>query len=190
MHHMVFNRGIRVLILFMKIEEKWRGNFDFSVTSQNLMESLLWILSAIYAPCSVQTNCSDVARIPRKSSKSIFSVFDHTFFSANKFRFLIEYPFKSNKPITVIYTHVRPISSAKRLTPGCPDSEKIDPNQYFSFDDTFFTTNDFRFLIHVIEYPLKSNLPITVIYTHVRSIPSGKGLMPACLDSEKKYLIS
>ncbi len=162
-------------------------------------------------------------------------------FTSDDFRFLIEYPFKSNIPITIIFTHVRPIPSAKRITHVCPDSDKIDPFQdfwfltthlhyewlpisnripfqikhthysylhsclthtqckalnaclpgfwenrpesrFFVFDDTFPLLNNFRFLI---EYPFKSNIPITVIYTHVWPIPSAKRLTHACQDSEK-----
>ncbi len=44
----------------------------------------------------------------------------------NDLWFLIEYPFKSNIPITVIYTDVPPITSANRLMHGYCHTEKMD----------------------------------------------------------------
>ena len=55
-------------------------------------------------------------------------------------------------------------------------------NQYFLFDATFFYTNDFWFLI---EYPLKWNIPIILIYTNVPPLPRAICLMHTCLDSKK-----
>ncbi len=121
-------------ILFMK----WKGKFDFSVTSQNLMECLLWLLSAIYAPHSVQMTSSKVSQIPTKSTQNPdFYVFDPIFVIANGFRFLIEYLFKSNIPIMVIYSNVPPIPSAKRVMHSYCNAEKKD---VFLFDtiDTFW----------------------------------------------------
>ncbi len=82
--------------------------------------------------CPTHTECKALnARLPGFHENRVrcgFFVFDATFFTMKNFRFLIEYSFKSNNPITIIYTHVRTIPSAKHLTPACPDSKKINPN--------------------------------------------------------------
>ncbi len=70
-----------------KLRKKWRGN---SVTSQNLMEFLLWLLSLIYTPHSVQST-SSIKGCP-DSVKMLWNqdfLFDDTFFFMYDFRFLI-----------------------------------------------------------------------------------------------------
>ncbi len=144
------------------------------------MECLLWSLSLVYTPHSLQSTSGQVARILLKSCElNRDCSFDTTFFFSDDFWFLIEYPFKWNIPTTVICTNVPPIPRAICLTHARLDSEKI---KIFRFWGHIFTTNDFRFLI---EYSFKSNIPITVIYTHVCPIPSANCLTHACPDSEK-----
>ncbi len=95
-------------------------------------------------------------------------VFGATFFTTDDFWFQIEYPFKSNIPITIIYSDIPSITSSKQVTHGYCHTEKMD----------------FRFLI---EYPFNSNIPITVIYSHVRPIPSAKHLTHGYCDEEKWF---
>ncbi len=87
----------------------------------------------------------DHARVLKWCEIEIFPV-NTTFFFTNDFRFLIEYTFKSYILITVIYTHVWPMPSAKCLTP-----EKI----------CFW-----RHIFHYKRLRISNRIPCQVKYTH------------------------
>ena len=74
-----------------KVRKKLREKFDFSLTSQNLIECLLCLLS-LYPTLSAKRYwryCPD---------SEIFCFWPHIF-TTNAFQFRIKYPFKSNIPI-------------------------------------------------------------------------------------------
>ncbi len=111
-----------------KVDLNW--DFSFLMTyfhyerlhiSNRIPLEMKYTLNCYLYPCLAHTQCEVLnAHLPK-----------WYIFSTNDFGFLIEYHFKWNIPITVIYTHVWPIPSAKCLMHTCPDSKKIDPNRDF-----------------------------------------------------------
>ena len=98
-----------------------------------------------------------LSRIPRKSTRIDNFCFWRHIFTTNDWRFLIEYPFKANISITVIYTHVLPIPSAKRLMHACPDPEEINPNRDYSCLTAHF---------HYKRLQISKRIPFQMKHTH------------------------
>ena len=94
------------------------------------------------------------------------SCFPTTFFAPRGFCFLIEYPFTLIFSKMDVYSNPMPMSSQKHVTHSYLDTEKMN----FSFiDATFFTTNDFPFLI---EYPFKCIFSMMDVYSDLKPMSS------------------
>ncbi len=78
-----------------------------------------------------------------------------------------------------VYSDPMAMSNQKHVTCSYLGTEK---NGLFIFDATFFTTNDFKFLI---EYPFNLSFSMMDVYSHPVLMFSQKRVMRRYIDTEK-----